>query len=195
MAIVRTTKGTTMKLQRNRILSTLAGFGLLATVFFAAPVVAAPGGGGHGGRGDGNHQQRFEKMKTELGLSADQASRIQAIMEANKGDVQQLRDQMKNTFTPEQQAQMKTLRESRKNGGEKASREERKTQWEQLGLSDGQKQQMKNYREQMKTKRESIKAQISQVLTPEQQQKLEAMKSERAGKRGQRGGRGGGEKG
>lgn len=183
-----------MKLQRKQILSTLAGFGLLASVFFAAPVAAAPGGG-HGGRGDGNHQQRFEKMKTELGLSADQASRIKAIMEANKGDMEQLREQMKNTFTPDQQAQMKAMRESYKTGGEKLSKEERKAKWDQLGISEGQKQQMKNYRDQMKTKRESIKSQISQVLTPDQQQKLEAMKSQHRGKRGHRGGRGGAEKG
>lgn len=181
-----------MNLNRQRFATTLATAGLVASLFFAGAATAeggrGPRGGGHGD--GGRFEQRFEKMQSELGLSADQVTRIKAIMEANKTEMKQLHEQMQATFTPDQQAQMKAWREQRKGGGERPSREDMKAKFEQLGISEGQRQQLKSYREQIKTKRESIRDQIQAVLTPDQQAKWEAKKAEFRQKHdGQRGGR------
>lgn len=176
-----------MKLHGTQIFSALAGLALVATLSFASPAIAGPGQGGGHGRGD--HAQKFEKMQAELGLTPDQTARIKTIMDANKEEMKLLHEQMRNTFTPAQQAQMKSARENGEKG-KRPSREERKANWDQMGVSDGQRQQLKSYREQIKTKRESIRSQINAVLTPEQQQKMAAMKSEHRGKRG-KGGDGG----
>jgi Spy/CpxP family protein refolding chaperone len=182
-----------MNLNRQRIAMTLAGVGLVASLFFAGAATAAPGGGG-GPRGGGNHEKRFEKMQAELGLTTDQASRIKAIMESNKDEMKQLHEQMKSTYTPEQQAQMKSWRENRTQG-QRPSREEMKAKMDGLGLSEGQRQQLKSYREQIKTKRESIRSQIQAILTPEQQAQMEAKKAEFRGKNGGKGKGGRGDRG
>jgi Spy/CpxP family protein refolding chaperone len=173
-----------MKTHRQRFATALAGAGLVASLFLVGAATAAPGeGGGHGGAG---HHQRFEKMQSELGLTPDQVGRIKAIMEANKDDMKALREQMKSTFTPEQQAQMQSWRQNRQQG-QRPSREDMKAKWEQLGISDGQRQQLKSYREQMKSKRQAIQSQIQAVLTPDQQAQWEAKKAEFRGKHGRRG--------
>lgn len=169
-----------MTLNRPRIAITLAGVGLVASLVFAGAATAAPGGG-DGPRG-GHFEKRFEKMQADLGLTADQVSRIKTIMETNKQEMKSLHEQMRATFTPEQQAQMKTWREQRKDRTERPNREAMKQKWEQLGISDGQREQLKSYREQIKTKRESIASQIKAVLTAEQQAQWEAKKSEFRGK-------------
>lgn len=171
-----------MKLNRKRFVTTLAGVGLVASLFFAGAAVAGPGGGDGHGRG-GHLEKHFEKMQAELGLTPDQASRIKAIMDSNKGEMKQLHEQMRNTFTPEQQAQMKAWRENRQKG-DPPSGEDRKAKMDQLGLSDGQRQQLQGYREQIKSRRESIHSQIKAVLTPDQQAKMEAKKAEFRAKQG-----------
>lgn len=185
-----------MKLNRQRFATLVAGFALLAGLFFAGPAVAGPGGHGDGAR-HGQHGKRFEKMQAELGLSAEQAAQIKTIMESNKEEMKRLHEQMRGVFTPEQQAQMKAWREQRKQGDkQRPSREGMKEKFEQLGLTDSQREQLKSYREQIKAKRDSIKSQIAAVLTPEQQAKMEAKKAEWDAKRGERRGRrGGGERG
>lgn len=166
-----------MTLKPQSFAITLAGVGLVATLFFGGAATAAPGGGpGH--RGGANHAQRMEKMQAELGLTPDQVTRIKAIKESSKGEMKTLHEQMRNTFTPEQQAQMKSWREDRKAGGERLTREQRQEKWAQLGLSEGQQAQLKSYREQMKSKRENVHSQIMAVLTPDQQAKMEAKKAE-----------------
>lgn len=178
-----------MKLQRQRILNALAGIGLVATLVFTGAVSAEPGQGRV--RIEANQQQRLEKLQTELGLSSEQTAQLKSIMDANHAEMKQLRAQMRSVYTPEQQAQMKTWRESRKEG-ERPDREAMKANWEALGVTDAQKEQMKTYRQQMKSKRESMKSQIAGVLTPEQQAKWDAKKAEKRekhgkGKRGSRG--------
>lgn len=177
-----------MKFQRKNILRALAGIGLVATLVFGGAVSAEPGQGGKARVGQ-HHGQRIEKLKSELGLSEEQSARIKAIMEANRTEMKQLHEQMRGVFTADQQAQMKSWRENRK-AGERPNREDRKSKWEALGVTDAQKEQLKTYREQMKTKRESVKSQIAGVLTPEQQTKWEAKKAEFRGKHGKRGHRG-----
>jgi Spy/CpxP family protein refolding chaperone len=182
-----------MTLNRKRIATLIAGAGLLASMLFAAAASAMPGGGERPG-GD-RLERRFEKMQAELGLSADQATQIKAIMESSKDEMKALHEQMKATLTPEQQAQMKAWREQRKQGGERPSREAMKERFEQLGLTDQQREQMRSVREQIKAKRESVRSQIHAVLTPEQQAKMEVRKAEfqnKRGRHGRRGHRGGG---
>lgn len=165
-----------MNLNRQRIATTVAGVGLLASLFFAGAATAAPGGPGPGG---GHHiEKRVEKMQAELGLTPDQVSRIKAIVDSNKAEMKTLHEQMRATFTPEQQAQMKAWKEQRKEAKERPSRESMKERWEQLGLSEGQRQQLQGYREQIKNKRQSTQAQVQAVLTAEQQAKWEAKKAE-----------------
>lgn len=175
-----------MKFQRKNLFRALAGIGLVATLAFGSAVSAAPGEGKV--RTGQHHAQRMEKLKAELGLTEEQSTRIKAIMEANRSEMKGLHEQMRGVFTAEQQAQMKSWRESRK-AGERPSREDMKSKWETLGVTDAQKEQLKSYREQMKTKRESVKTQIASVLTPDQQAQWEAKKSEFRGKHGKRGDR------
>ena len=59
-----------------------------------------------------------------------------------------------------------------------------------LGISEGQMQQIAALRQQMKSEREEIKNEMAAVLTPDQQAKLQEMKSKWKGKRGNRGNRG-----
>lgn len=173
-----------MKSHRQRFVTALAAVGLMASLFLAAgPANAEPGHGG--GKDGGRHSQRFEKMQSELGLSADQTARIKAIFESRKGEFKSMRQQMKSILTPEQQAQMKSWRESRKQGaGERPSREDMKARFEQLGLTDAQRDQMKALRQSMKDDRESVNAQIQAVLTPDQLAKWQAKKSEWRSKHG-----------
>ncbi len=168
-----------MNLQRQRMLKALAGVGLAVTLVFSGAVSAEPGQGKT--RVGPNHQHRLEKLQADLGLTSEQTSQIKSIMETSRTEMKQLREQMRTVFTPEQQAQMKSWRENRKEG-ERPNREAMKSKWEALGLTDAQKDQLKSYREQMKSKREGTKSQIAAVLTPEQQAQWEAKKSEFRGK-------------
>ena len=168
-------------------ISVLTGLVLSCSLLLAGPAMAERG---HGGKRGFNPDKMMEKMSTELGLSADQQSQIKAIFESHKPQFEQLREQMKSTFTDEQRAAMKEARQNRKAGGERPTKEERQAQFASLGISDGQMQQMKSIREQMKAEREMMKNEISAVLTPEQQSKLEEMKAKHKGKRGRRGMRG-----
>lgn len=170
--------------------ASIVGVALLALCSFAGPATAERG---QGGDRQQKHQQRFEKMQSELGLSAEQAAQIKQIMESKKAETKQLREQMKATFTDEQRAAMKEARKNRKRGeGQRPSKEERQAQMAKLGISQGQIQQMKALREQMKEHRKQIKTQISAVLTSEQQAKMEEMRKNRKGKRGHRRGHRGG---
>ena len=173
-------------MKAKRLISVLTGLVLSCSLLLAGPAMADRG---HGKRGF-NPDKMMEKMSTELGLSADQQTRIKAIFESHKPQFEQLREQMKSTFTDEQRAAMKEARKNRKAGGERPSKEERQAQFASLGISDGQMQQMKSIRQQMKAEREAMKNEISAVLTPEQQTKLDEVKAKHKGKRGRRGMRG-----
>ena len=167
-------------------ISVLTGLIVSCSLLLAGPALADRGQGKRGW----NPDRMMEKMSTELGLSADQQAQIKSIFESHKPQFEQLREQMKSTFTEEQRAAMKEMRKNRKAGGERPSKEERQAKFAQLGVSEGQMQQMKSLREQMKAERESMKNEISAVLTPDQQTKLEEMKAKHKGKRGRRGMRG-----
>ena len=138
-----------------------------------------------------NPEKMMEKMTTHLDLTTEQQAQVMAIFESHKPQFEQLRDRMRSTLTEEQRAAIKEMRKDGKAaGGERPSKEERRARLTELGVSEDQMQQMRSIREQMKAERELVKNEISAVLTPEQQAKLEEMKAKRKARRGQRGMRG-----
>lgn len=145
---------------------------------------------GHHGKRGFNPEKMVEKMASHLDLTTEQQTQVKAILESHKPQFELLGEQMRSTLTEDQRARMKEMRKNRKAGGERPSKEDRQAKMAELGISDAQMQQMRSIRQQMKTEREAVKNEISTVLTPEQQAKLEEMKSNRKGRRGHRGMRG-----
>jgi len=179
-------KGKVIEIMRVREVKTLFVSLLVAcSVLLAGPAVAERGQG-QGKRGERSPEQRIQHLSEKLDLTPEQVTQVKAIFESHKGELDQLREQMKSTFTEEQRAAMKEMRKNRKKGGEKPSKEDRKAKLAELGISQGQMEQMKSLGQQMKSIREGIKNEMAAVLTPEQQSKLEEMKKSRKGKRGHR---------
>ena len=160
----------------------LASLVFACSLFLSGPALAERGARGGGG------EKMLQRLTTELQLSESQVAQIKSIYEAHKPRMQQLRGEMKSTFTPEQKEAMKEMRKSNK--GERPSKEERQAKLAQIGISQGQMDQMKSLRRQMKTERQAIQSEVSNVLTTDQRAKLEQMKSEWKSKRGKRGNRG-----
>lgn len=158
------------------------------SMFFAGPAAAERGhrGGKH------NPEKMLQRMSEKLELTADQQAQVKAIFESHKPRMEELREQMKSTFTDEQREKMHEMRKNRKRGerGERPSKEERMAKFQELGISQGQMDQMKSLRQQMRTEREAIKNEISTILTPEQKAKAEEMKSKWKDRRHKRGPRG-----
>lgn len=160
----------------------------LATSILLTLPAAAEGKGPHHGKRD--PQKMVQRMQEKLGLSDQQVTQVKAIYASHEPNLKNLREQMKQTFTDEQKQAMKESWKENRGKGEKLTPEQRQQKMAELGISQGQLQQMKSLREQMKNERELIKKEIAAVLTPEQQQKLEQFKADRP-KRGERGKRGG----
>lgn len=156
---------------------------LAASVLLTLPA-AAEGKGPHHGKRD--PQKMVERMQEKLGLSDQQVSQVKSIYASHEQSLKNLREQMKQTFTDEQREAMKTAWKENRANGQKLTPEQRKQKMAEIGISQGQLDQMRSLREQMKQEHEQIKQEISAVLTPEQKQKLEQMKSQHK-KRGKRG--------
>jgi protein CpxP len=176
-----------MKIRRNKFKGLVAAIALTATVFLAAPGFAE--GNQHGKHGEARHQKMMQRMQENLDLTDQQVTQIKAIFESHKEDFKRIKGEMKSTFTDEQRQAMKEMRQSRKQDGNQTrpTKEERQQRMQSLGISDGQRQQLASLREQMKSEREEMKTEMAAVLTPDQQAKLEEMKSKWKGKRGKRG--------
>lgn len=164
----------------------VAGVALATTVLLAMPTLAD--GGRQCRKGMRNPDQIVQRMQKNLDLTDQQAVQVKEIFAAHKTDFEQLREQMKNTFTDQQRDAMKEMRKKRRaERGDRTgppSAEEREQALRDIGISDGQIQQMKSLKEQMKAERNEIKQELAAVFTPEQQQKLEEMKSQRKHRRG-----------
>ena len=89
-------------------------------------------------------------MLRGIELTDAQKAQVKTIFETNKPDEATMQ-------------QMRSFRDARKNGGT---------------LTDDQKAQMKAFRQQFRQKQEGVRQQILAILTPEQQQQLEARKAE-----------------
>lgn len=101
---------------------------LLSSTFALTGVQAQDQSGGGGGGGD-RMQRRFDEMKTNLGLSEDQATKIQAIMKENAPAMQALRDD--NSLS--QEDKRAKFQELRKKADEQIGAiltPEQKTKWE-----------------------------------------------------------------
>jgi Spy/CpxP family protein refolding chaperone len=177
------------------------GFKLLATgaalaVLLALPSVAKGGDacdkqGKCERGGERSHSQRFERMSQKLELTEAQITQAKAIFESHKPEFERIKNEMQQTLTETQRQAMKEKRKDRrKNRAGPPSDEERAQIMTELGITEGQQQQLQTLREQMKSERDSIKSEMASVLTPEQQEKLEEMKSRRESRH-----RGGGSRG
>lgn len=102
---------------------------LLSSIFALTGAQAQDQSGG-GGKGGGDRmQRRFDEMKTNLGLSEDQATKIQAIMKEAAPAMQALRD---DTSLSQEDRRAK-FQELRKQTDEKIGAvltPEQKTKWE-----------------------------------------------------------------
>jgi len=105
-------------------------------------------------------------MQDELDLTDEQKKKMREIRDAGG-----TREEMQAVLTPEQQAKAAELRKERM--GERADRMK-----EELGLSSEQMAKIKDIRKAGGS-REEVRA----VLTPEQQVKFDAMRSEHQGQR------------
>lgn len=110
-----------------------------------------------------NQGEQLPRKFDRLGLSAEQRSQIQGIM-------QQSRSQMAAILTPEQRQRW----EAAKNSGNK------KAAMRELNLTTEQ-------RSQMRAIKDSTKQQINAVLTPEQRTQLEQFKQNASNRRQSRG--------
>ena len=114
------------------------------------------GFGRHGGHGRGMEDGKFGRRGGAFGmlrgieLTDAQKAQVKTIFETNKPDEATMQ-------------QMRSFRDARKNGGT---------------LTDDQKAQMKAFRQQFRQKQEGVRQQILAILTPEQQQQLEARKAD-----------------
>ena len=145
---------------KNRVMA--LGLALVSSVVLAqAP--SAPQGGPQGD-GKGLHMMR---MQNELDLTDEQVKKMREIRDQGGG-----RAEMQAVLTPEQQAKAAALR--KEHAGEREELQARMQQ--QLGLSEEQKTKMAEIRKQGGS-REDMRA----VLTPEQQAKFDAMRSQHQG--------------
>lgn len=167
--------------------STSQKFKVLIAALTTLMMLTLPGVAEEGrkGRHRGNHGEKMlQKMTENLNLSEDQAAQIKSIFDSHKATLDQLRGQIKQTLTDDQRKALRQARKNRKsNGGERPSRDEMRQKFAEMGISEGQQQQMRSIRKQIKQERKQIKSEIMAVLTPEQQSQFEALKAQRKARR------------
>lgn len=119
---------------------------------------------------------------SQLNLSTKQQSQIQTIRKNNTLDRLQKREAMMNVLSTKQRAQFESLKSERKN----EHRRGQHNPWSQLNLSAAQQAQIQAIQQSNKGNRMQKREAVIKVLTPEQRQQLEALKSERQhhGRRG-----------
>lgn len=122
--------------------------------------------GSENGSTSGAKAAPVARMQDELDLTDEQKQKMREIRDAGG-----TREEMQAVLTAEQQAKAAELRKERM--GERADRMK-----EELGLSSEQMAKIKDIRKAGGT-REEVRA----VLTPEQQVKFDAMRSEHQGQR------------
>lgn len=145
---------------KNRVIA--LSLALVSSVALAQPPNTPPGGP----QGDGKGRPMM-RMQNELDLTDEQVKKMREIRDQGGS-----RAEMQAVLTPEQRARMAAHREEHAH-----EREERQARMqEHLGLSDEQKAKMAEIRKQGGS-REEMRA----VLTPQQQAKFDAMRSQHQG--------------
>lgn len=143
---------------KKKTLITMLSLGAL--MLTAAPVMAQPGPGGRGYRGQG---ARLERMKQKLGLTDDQVAQLKALRTSHRG-------QMKSTHD-----QLMALRQQMKQvlGAPVVDEAKAMTLFKQ----------MESYKQLAHEARFKHRLQMLRVLTPEQRTKMVQMRGH-FGKRG-----------
>lgn len=196
-----------MKLTRTLLVAAAA-----ITVFASTPAMAqdAPRNNGgdrpamrrtaHGeGRGGGQH---LAKLAERLNLTDAQKQQIKPILQdfrtQQQARMQSHRAQFEALLTPEQRAQLEQFKAQRQQAGaQKGQRGQGRGDgpFQQLNLTDAQKQQMQALRQQAQAERQAafqnLVAQVNPLLTEAQRTQLQQFLQERQ----QHGGRGKGHRG
>jgi len=165
--------------------------------------------GKHHHKAKGDKKQKVAKLAKDLNLTDAQKQQLKSINEEYKGKDKSLRDEKKAkaqaVLTSEQKAKLEQMKTDRKNKMKAAHEKKAAEMKKDLNLSDAQGQQIKSLnedfkkqadairnnstltqdqkKEQLKALGEQRKAKMNSILTPEQQQKLEAKKQTAKGKR------------
>ncbi len=148
-----------MKSKLSVVLGVVAALGLSTGIIASAIAPAYAEPGTMQQRGQrGQRGQWGERMAQELNLTPEQQAQIRQIREASK-------QQMQSVLTAEQRTQLETARQQ--------------GQRPRLNLSEQQRQQMQQIRE-------STKQKIEAVLTPEQRARAEQLRQQRQQNRPQR---------
>lgn len=139
---------------------------------------ATPSEHSNGERGHSRRAGGPGKMWQELNLSEQQKQQMKTLMESQREAFKANREQWQSILTSEQKAKLQTLKEQRKANKGEGSRGQFLGE---LNLSDEQKAQMKAMREAGKQKREAFHQQMMSILTPEQREKMKAIKEQHKG--------------
>lgn len=153
---------------------------VLAGLAWALPAPSASPSpkGSHSGRGTG-------RMKAELGLTDEQAQRLEPMLKAYRAQRKQhaaeAKEQRTSILTPEQRAQVEQSRQERSShkGGASPAPSGQGKRGSHLNLTDAQKTQMRELRERGKATRaadqQALFAQTRTVLNPDQETRFEQM--------------------
>lgn len=121
----------------------------------------------------GQQRQGKEGKWAKLNLTDAQKEQMRAIKQETRAQIQEV-------FTPEQRAQLETMKQNRQaQNGQGQARQGRRGGMASLNLTDDQKARIKQIMETQKSR-------MDQVLTAEQRQQLEQMRSQWQQQRQQR---------
>lgn len=195
-----------MKLTRTLLVAAAA-----LTVFASTPAMAQDTPRTNGGdrpamrrmaHGEGRGGQHLAKLAERLNLTDAQKQQIQPILQnfrtQQQARMQSYRSQFEAVLTAEQRAQIEQFKAQRQQAGaQKGERGKGRGDgpFQQLNLTDAQKQQMQALRQQAQAERQAafqnLVAQVNPILTEAQRTQLQQLLQERQ----QHGGRGKGQKG
>lgn len=142
-------------------------------------VVASPLMAGEGKRGKKRDKPKAPpvfvpaRVLAGLSLTADQKEQVEKIRKEFEPKLEELRKKMSEVLTAEQRSAQAEAFKAAKQAGKKAA-EAKKMVEEAVKLTDEQKQKMADLRKEMSALEKEARAQIMNVLTPEQRAEVKA---------------------
>ena len=121
---------------------------------------------------DSVYSQQLGYLRDRLALEARQTSEIEKFLEARKAKERHLRKQMRTTFTPAQQLEVRRLWEQRKRPPTEQERQEFR---QRMGVSPSQEQQLQAYRDQIAAHRSQTLQEVGLYLSADQRLSLQQM--------------------
>jgi hypothetical protein len=118
------------------------------------------------------YRQQFGLLRDRLALESRQALEIEKFLETRKAKERHLRKQMRTTFTPVQQQEVRRLWEQRKRP---PTEQERRETRQRLGVSTSQEQQLQSYLEQIAAHRAQTMRELDLYLSADQRTSLKEM--------------------